>query len=312
MSTRIHLVTPIRTGGPQSWGRELSAQLTQRGWETKHISNLIDVLKVPFYTGCDLLHTTLPLTYRLWKKPTILTIHGNYTIEKTPWSSMYPKAIRMADIVTVTSEFLKNKLNIQHAVVIPPSVHLPELEEKETNVGPLRILMVTKFYFPNKAKGVLQVLQAIAGLKNNIGDIAISIVGGGPYLKYIQEEAAKFHLPVQFYGFCDPKPFLKRADLFLYWSEHDNTPIAILEAMSYSLPVVTNRVGAVAELIKDQESGLIAEDLATFQEYILLLTKQKTLRATIGSAARTSIRDTFSHTKVIPAYENIYRTLIQK
>ena len=46
-------------------------------------------------------------------------------------------------------------------------------------------------------------------------------------------------------------------DLFLYYSVHDNFPIAILEAMALGLPVVTNDVGAVREMIRPGENGYI-------------------------------------------------------
>lgn len=311
MNKHIDIVTPVRLGGPQSWGRTLTVGLTQRGWEARHVFRLTDVLQVPLHTKGDVVHSILPLTYHLWKKPVVLTILGNYTMEHTPWSWMYPHAIQKADVVTVSSEFLKQTLELHQAVVVPLSVELPQLTEKKPKTGQLHILMVTKFHFPNKAKGVLQALQAISALKKKTEDIRISVIGGGHYLKQIQEEAARrFRLPVQFYGFCDPKPFLQCADLFVYWSEHDNTPIAILEAMSYGLPVVTNNVGAVAELIRHQNSGLIAEDLPTFQEYVSLLLEKENLRIQIGAAARASIMHTFNHSRTVPMYEEIYRRLI--
>lgn len=314
MTKKINIITSIRPGGPLKWGATLAEQLNKRKlWKASHIHTLPLVILSPFYQACDVVHTTLPITYRLWKKPTILTIRGNFKIEKNPWSWMYPKAIEMANIVTVGSLFLKNTLNLRQAIVIPPAIEIPKILQNSNKNRPfdtLYLLTVTKFYFPEKAKGVLKMIKAISLLKEPKIPFTISILGGGPYLNKIEKEAKKSGLPVQFYGFTDPKQFLQRADIFLYWSDHDNTPIAILEAMSYGLPIVTNNVGAIPELIEHEKTGFIANSEHKFAEYLCCLLHDPMLRLRIGQSAQAAIRQKFNYDTIVPLYETLYRKLV--
>jgi glycosyltransferase involved in cell wall biosynthesis len=50
---------------------------------------------------------------------------------------------------------------------------------------------------------------------------------------------------------------LASADAYVQPSHHEGMPIAMLEALSYGLPVVATRVGAVPEIINDGHSGLL-------------------------------------------------------
>src|SRR3990167_3119873 len=244
MRKKIHIITPIRPGGPQMWGRLLAKELNIRDeWSATHTRTLPRMIMTPFYEPADVVHTSVPITYRLWKKPLILTLRGNFMIEYYYWARMYPRSIRMADIVTVSSHFLKETLRLPNALVIPPSADLPQM--------PVR-----------------QRTDALSKTKIKKHPISIAILGGGVYLNEIKRESRRCGLPVTFYGFADPKPFFEQSDIFLYWSKHDNTPIAVLEAMSYGLPVVANNVGAMTELVTHKETGLIANTPDEFTAYV--------------------------------------------
>ena len=312
MRKKIHIITPIRPGGPQMWGRLLAKELNIRDeWSATHTRTLPRMIMTPFYEPADVVHTSVPITYRLWKKPLILTLRGNFMIEYYYWARMYPRSIRMADIVTVSSHFLKETLRLPNALVIPPSADLPQMPVRQrTDEHTIRILIVTKFCFPQKSRGVLTLLDALSKTKIKKHPISIAILGGGVYLNEIKRESRRCGLPVTFYGFTDPKPFFEQSDIFLYWSKHDNTPIAVLEAMSYGLPVVANNVGAMTELVTHKETGLIANTPDEFTAYVNELFDHPELQRTLGEGARHAILTTFSHARVVPQYESLYRGVI--
>lgn len=315
MGNCVHIITPVRKGGPWKWGATLAEHLNKRGcWRAIHIHALPKVLLSPVYQGCDIVHTALPVTHRLWRKPVVLTIRGDYRRDNNVWSGMYPVAIKMADVVTVSSQFMKDELGIVDAVVIPPAVDVVHNENPPIppfkKGGVIDLLTVTNFHFPEKAKGVLKIVQALSALKSMNLQFTLSILGDGRYRKEVEEEAVKCGVPVQFHGFADPKPFLEAADIFVFWSDHDNTPIAMLEAMSYGLPVVTNAVGAVAEMVRDGETGLVAGDEKDYKDKLSMLLSDAALREKLGQAVRADVIQRFSHDVITPQYEAVYQKLI--
>lgn len=311
MGNSVHILTPVRKGGPWKWGATLAEHLNNRGhWKAVHIHALPQVLLSPVYQGCDIVHTALPVTHRLWRKPVILTIRGDYRRDNNVWSGMYPKAIKMADIVTVSSQFMKEELGIKDAIVIPPAVDVSEVALEKSFSSSVRLLTVTNFHFPEKSKGVLKIVKALFALKAMNLEFSLSILGDGQYRKEVEDEVMKSGLPVRFHGFADPKPFLKSADIFVYWSDHDNTPIALMEAMSYGLPVVTNAVGAVAEMVRDGETGFVAGSEKEYKNKLSVLLSDVALRDRLGQAARADVMQRFSHDVITPQYEAIYQNLI--
>ena len=72
---------------------------------------------------------------------------------------------------------------------------------------------------------------------------------------------AVLDLKVSFTGMvAEPQQELERGDIFLYYSNHDNFPNTILEAMSCGLPVITNDIGAINEIIENGKDGYISDD----------------------------------------------------
>ena len=309
---KVNILTGVRKGGPYNWGKDLVAELNRHGVEAKHIHALKSLLLSPIHQNADIIHTTLPLLYRLWKNPLIITVHGEYHSEKNVWRLIYPSAIRKADIITTPSNFLKERLNLQRAIVIPNAVFTDRFEkigysERET----VNLITVTKFFFEDKARGVLDILKVLNTIPKMISQrIKYVVVGGGPYLKQVMKEAKRYDVDVEFTDTLQsPGEVLKSSDIFVYFSHHDNFPNVILEAMACGLPVITNDVGAVSEIIENEKDGYIARTSETYFEYLLSLVNDPDLRSKIGQNALRSVKAKFDWSKVINRYIEIYESV---
>lgn len=78
------------------------------------------------------------------------------------------------------------------------------------------------------------------------------IVGDGPTRRFLEKMVRKKHLEnyVYFFGFQhDVFPFYKMADVFLLSSRKEGLPLAILEAVSFRLPIVATNVGGIPEFL---------------------------------------------------------------
>jgi len=307
---KINILTPIRKGGPYNWGKCVTYLLNKKEFIAEHVHGLKQLLISPIYQNADMIHTTVPVTYRLWRKPTILTIHGEYPIEKNIWRHFYPIAIKKADVITTPSKFLKERLNLTDAIVIPNAI-FPEkfYPIKHLDKHTINLLTITKFYFKDKGESVLNIIRILENIQKNTDKmINYTIVGGGAYLEQVMEKAKDYkNVNVKFTGMVsNPKEFLEKSDIFLYYSNHDNFPIVFLEAMACGLPIVTNNVGATSEIIENMKNGYVAKDDKWYSEYLLNLIESPKIRQKIGENSRKAVENKFNWNKIINEYINIY------
>jgi glycosyltransferase involved in cell wall biosynthesis len=308
----VNVATPVHRGGPYNWGKTLVEMLDSGGQRARHVHALKDVLSIPLYQDADILHAAIPLTFRLWRKPVVLTVHGEYPIERNVWRNFYPSAIRMSDAVTVPSRFLRDRLGLDDALVIPNAV-FPErfMPVEHSEHSSINIVTVTKFAFRDKADSLIDLIRILDKARKTF-DVPIdyTVIGGGTYFDEVKGKAGAYGLSVRYTGFVDsPKDYFRDMDIFAYYSIHDNFPTAILEAMASGLPVVTNNVGGVSEMIDHGKNGLIAGDDEEYREYIERLAGDPGLRARMGANARRKVDDRFNWHCVIGEYLKLYGAL---
>lgn len=98
------------------------------------------------------------------------------------------------------------------------------------------------------------------------------------------------------------------ADIFILPSYAENFPISMIEAMASGLPVVTSRVGAIPEIIKDGENGFVVDpgDCSQIVEKILALSKDYNLRMSMGKHNREIALRRFDFNRVSEDIDHAY------
>jgi len=312
----ILVITPHKKGGPWQWGADLVNELNKNSeFRAEHIFKIRDKFFSPFRPGVRLIHTTNPLAFSIFLRPIILTVHGK--IYGPFWKFFYWIGRFQASIVTVPSEFLKKSLNFKKAIVIPNAINLTKFIEVDLMSRDFfNILTVTKFWFPDKAKGLVELARIILNLANDFNrKINWRIVGFGPLLEDVKKSVSNLDKPknvnVQWFGFDLPQKYFSDSDIFAYFSYEDNMPIAIMEAMASGLPVVTNEIGAVGELIDSGKNGFITSNHQNYQNILLKLMNDFDLRKSIGETARKKIEEKFNWKIILPKWIELYRSLLK-
>jgi len=101
-------------------------------------------------------------------------------------------------------------------------------------------------------------------------------------------------------GLTPNSPLLRKlyadADLFVLPTRGDATPIAILEAMATGLPIITTKVGAIGELVKEGVTGHFIPPAAPQRivEVITSLAERRDALPAMGQAARTVVERSFN------------------
>jgi glycosyltransferase involved in cell wall biosynthesis len=104
---------------------------------------------------------------------------------------------------------------------------------------------------------------------------------------------------VSFPGWIDgqgKRELLRRASILVLPSYHEGVPMAVLEAMSWSIPVVATAVGGIPDIVTDGKEGVLVQpgDPAGLAQAIERLMDDPTLRAALGSAGRRKMQLQFS------------------
>ena len=172
--------------------------------------------------------------------------------------------VRYANKSIVISETIKQLVKDKHcvdAVKIPNGVNIPELSTSTSALDAFGIkankyiLMVTRLV-PEKRH--LDVIEAF--VKSGLPDWKLVIVGQSDhpdaYTRQVVAEADKYP-DVIMAGFQTGESlaeFYTHAGLFVLPSSHEGLPIALLEAMSYGLPVVASDIAPHVELQLAEEN----------------------------------------------------------
>ncbi len=169
-------------------------------------------------------------------------------------------------------------------------------------------LMVLTFY---------QVLQKFPQAK-------LVFAGDGPLLNFTKDivKALKMENSVSFVGKIsqeEQKKYLKESRIFVQHSriasdgDSEGTPVAIVEASSAGLPVVsTNHAGIIDVVIKDQTAFLVEEgDTDEMAVKIMQLLNDRELAKKMGAAGKENIKHNFTLEKHIAAIEGAILKAVQ-
>ncbi len=107
--------------------------------------------------------------------------------------------------------------------------------------------------------------------------------------------------------------FYRGLDLYAHASRSEGLSNAILEAMSYGLPVVATAVGGTHEAIEDGVSGmLVRPDASALAAGILAMADSPETRDAMGRAARRRVRERFTIGRMLAGYERMYLAAVEK
>ena len=218
----------------------------------------------------------------------------------------YRALFAQADGVFVPSRFLGGNLQAlgcppEKITVSPCGVDLTSFKPSQRDPG--RLLAVGRFV---EKKSPLSTLQALEIALQQDASLHLDMVGEGPLLAEAKAFAAA-HLgaSVTFHGalpHAAVRALTARAMIFLQHSvtatsgDCEGLPVAILEAMSAEIPVVSTRHSGIPEAVEHGIQGLLVEehDVRGMADAILTLARDPALCARMGRAGRARVAAEFT------------------
>jgi glycosyltransferase involved in cell wall biosynthesis len=138
------------------------------------------------------------------------------------------------------------------------------------------------------------------------------LVGDGPLKEELRAHARALAIDarVDFLGRrTDVSALLGVFDVFVLSSVSEGLPLTVLEAMASGVPVVATDVGALPEIIRGPEEGVLVPPKAPRQlaQAIARLLRDAPLRQTLSRNGRARVREQFDLNDMVRAYESAYR-----
>ena len=182
----------------------------------------------------------------------------------------YKKADGLISVCHFCKDLLTNKFGLkeQNIDVIASCLDQSKHSEwKEITSSGRRILSVGRLI---ERKGFHFLINAIAGLKKELPDLSLNIIGIGPMEERLSKLIIELNAQeyIHLLGSIDDKgllSFYEKSDLFVlanYQLDNGDTegcPSVFAEAMAHGIPIIGGKGGGVETAIIDGENGLIVE-----------------------------------------------------
>ena len=259
------------------------------------------------------------LMARVAGRPYLVHVHGGefmkfYAQESRPLTQRWIRhTLARAALVIALSEQWRERL---HAIaptarieVLPNGVALPDLHGLRRPQRPALLFIGDLI----RAKGLYDLLRAFARVAPRFPELELVCAGGKPPAE-MTRLAAELGLQqrVSCPGWLGPERLraeLGRATVFALPSYAEGMPMALLEAMSWGLPVIATPVGGIPQVVEHGVNGLLvapgdSDALAAALERLL---RDCALRESLGAAARQTIEARFSLDGALERLGELYR-----
>lgn len=253
---------------------------------------------------------------------TDITLVGNHPFYKPAVSF----SINKSDVVTSVSQSLKddtyNLFPIEKEIhVIPNFIELDKIRN-ESLISCQRSVMakkeeriVTHISNFRRVKRIPDVVKIFYKIQQQI-PAKLMMVGDGPEKAKAEQlcEDLGIQDKVIFFGNSNEiDQILSYSDLFLLPSETESFGLAALEAMAWSVPVISSNSGGLPEVNFDGVSGYLSVvgDIDSMAENAVTILKDDTVLATFRTNA-LNIAKQFDIKNILPLYENLYLEAIKE
>lgn len=306
-----------------------SCQLTTWLWDTIHQYDLLHIHAIFSYSS-----TAAMAIARLKQVPYVISPIGQlyqWSLQQSAWKKqIYLKLIEQGNLnhsqaLHFTSEQEQHEASLLNlstqGFVQPLGLSLPrtipdahERLRKHLNVPadePI-ILFLSRIH---PKKGLDYLIPAIGKLAHHRFTFVIAGSGDTEYEKQVESLTNCYGIQNRTHitGFVQGEfkdILMQGADLFALTSHSENFGIAVLEALAAGLPVLVTPGVALAELVKQQHLGYVAQlDVAAIASCIQQALEHPQQTKSIGSRARQLISEHYTWDKVVTNLSDIYRQI---
>jgi glycosyltransferase involved in cell wall biosynthesis len=310
-------------------GRPFTHEIASLGFETRAVKvrtkidpfAILEMRKQYKALGADIVHTHLStssvngcIAAKLGKIPSVATVHG-----------MSGKlSFIFADHLISVSNGVKNhlvsqgiKLNkittVYNGVPLPLDHLTREVSRKQFGIS-LDSFVIGTVARLTPMKGIEHLINAFNLLQKDIPDTLLLLIGDGDHeMQYRKQvDDLKLNKKVIFGGYQSKvNDALVSMDIFAFPSLKEAMGIAVVEAMSMGLPIVSTNVGGLIEVVTKEVGMLVPpEDSVSMANALRELIDNRLILASMAETAKERSQNLFSVGAMLAGTNNVYEGLI--
>ena len=264
---------------------------------------------------------------RLLGLPGISTCHGFVANDRrlNTYNMLDTIALRLCQTVIAVSDGIRDELvsrGIQGSrISVIPNAVVPNFgaeEMRACRLGKRSSLNIAPQEFVagyigrlSEEKGLIYLIEAVAKLRDAVVSMKLLIIGDGPQRAALARQVKDRRLEgmVIFAGFqTDIEQWFPAIDVFILPSLTEGTPMALLEAMAASVPVIATAVGGVPDVVTDRVDGLLVPpgNVGAIFEKILSIKNDSALQRRLGTAGLGTVTSRYGINSWCRAIESLY------
>ncbi|HTN47038.1 MAG TPA: glycosyltransferase [Flavipsychrobacter sp.] len=165
-------------------------------------------------------------------------------------------------------------------------------------------------------------LKALTGKK-----VRFIVVGDGDMREHMEQQFAAAGIDYAYYptenrnatAICtswqkEIDKVLAGLDIVALTSHNEGTPVSLIEAQAAGKPIVSTRVGGVADIMIDGKCGFITQpdNVDQLAEALFKLVESEAMRTEFGSFGKDYVKKKFSYQRLVSDMSSFYHRLLEK
>ena len=164
-------------------------------------------------------------------------------------------------------------------------------------------------------KDHLTAVRTMAKVVETTPNAVLLLVGEGEERQAIEAEMAKSSLQnhVRLLGLRSDIPrLLNASDAMLLTSISEGIPLTLIEGMASRLPIVSTNVGRISEVVKEEQTALLAPagDADLLAQHLIQLARDPELGRKMGQLGYQSAHECFSEEVMHAQYERLFEEVL--
>ncbi|MEA5601264.1 glycosyltransferase family 4 protein [Nostoc sp. UHCC 0252] len=256
--------------------------------------------------GSAFRHSITTVISWLFQKPLIIHTHSadfhlfysqlpQFLKKWLSWS--FCKCTRFIVLSDSWKKFYIENLGLkpEQVIVLPNAVRIPAQIPQRLDSNEVFFLFLGRI---GERKGAFDLIHAFASIPIEEKSKAKLVIAGDGDVEKARSLIQSLNLVdyITIFDWVNQEKrdeLLAKADVFVLPSYNEGLPMALLEAMSWGLAVITTKVGGIPEVVTQDHNGLLINpgEIQQLSEAMQSLIADKNLRMLLGNNARIRVKD---------------------